>query len=102
MGSRGAGSGRISPTSKGHSISGKPFNANDYTTWQVGQEVQMQNERDVGIVDGQIRRGADRGYSDGIVKEVHSDHLIVSVPNVSDKMWVDEDTASMFRAKKKR
>ena len=100
MGSRGAGSGRMAAGK--NSISGKPFNANDYTTWQVGQEVLMRNEADVGFMDGRIRRGANAGYSEGVVKEVHADHLIIDVPNVSDHMWLEDFNADMFKAKPKK
>ena len=92
-----------SPTDKGHSISGKPFNATDFKTWEVGQDVIYNpHERDIGFVDGQLRQGTATKDMAGKVKEVHEDYLIVDVPSISDHMYLDADNAKDYRAKKKR
>ena len=82
------------------SISGKPFNANDYKTWDVGTEVMMKMQGDVYETDKGVSRGKDTGYIyPGKVVEVHKDHLIVDVPSYSDHLWVDDNFADLFKAK---
>ena len=77
----GRGSSKAGGGSAGKSISGKPFNANDWKTWTVGTKVTYHWE--------------DGGTTPGIVKEIHNDHLIVNVPAYSD-LWLDDDFKHLF------
>ena len=82
-----------------NSVSGKPFNPTDWKTWTKGTQVQYNGSDDVGIVDGEVRRNKREIWDDGVVKEVHSDHLIVSSDGTN--LWLDADTADLFRIKRK-
>lgn len=96
-----AGSGGIGTAGSAKSISGKPFNANDYKTWTVGTKVEYNGGDDFGFSEGQVRRGLQGKWQDGTVTEVHNDHLIVNVPSVSTHLWLDDDTKEQFRVKRK-
>lgn len=74
------------------SISGKPFDKNDFTTWTVGTEVRYAMDGDIYETDDGAFQGESSGYIyPGTVREVHEDHLIIDVPIISDHMWVDAD-----------
>ena len=105
----GRGSSKISGSGGGNagggalqSMSGKPFDANDFTTWTVGTKVEYLEEGDVFPgPNGQVVQGTSSKVVSGTVKEVYPDHLIVDVPSISDHMYLDETFADLYRAKKK-
>lgn len=33
----------------------------------------------------------------GTIKEIHSDHIIVDCPGISDHLWFDDDNMDMLR-----
>lgn len=83
------------------SVSGKPFNAKDWKTWTKGTEVLYQEESDFGIADGVLRKGVKGNLISGIISKVGDDHVIVKAEDGTN-LWLDKDTKSMFRVKKKK
>jgi hypothetical protein len=96
----GGGSANASKSGTRESISGKPFDANDFTTWTKGTEVEFDASDDT--FGWYSRQMSGQKWDSGVVKEVHDDHLIVDVPAVSDHMWLDADNAELYRVKKRR
>ena len=56
------------------SVSGKPFDEKDWTTWPVGTRVDLV-DTDISAMDD---RGATKTFVDpGVVTEVHEDYIVV-------------------------
>lgn len=99
----GGGSGGSSggTTGKTNSVSGKPFDANDWKTWTPGTKVEFNMGDD--LVMGEDRGGRSSGsWVSGTVKSIHKDHIIVDVPTVSDHMWLEDFNAKQYRVKKSK
>ena len=79
------------------SVSGKPFNANDWTTWTVGTKVEAKND-DV-YSNGKVAANGPKKWIPGTVTEVHKDYIIVT-DNTNTKHYVDKDFAERYRVKK--
>ena len=81
------------------SISGRPWNEKDLSTWNVGTEIMYHMGDDLYSVDD-VAFTTEGGWHKGVVREVHDDHLIVDVPIYSDHLWIDKDSQDHIRATK--
>lgn len=99
--SAGVGGGNGAATSGRASISGRPYDANDWKTWTVGTKVEYSEEGDFVQGENGMVKGVAGRTLDGTVTEVHDDHLIIDVPSVSDHMWMDKDFIEFFRGKRR-
>ena len=64
-----------------NSISGKPFDANDYTTWTPGTTFDFSREGDIGSAEGKTRRTSARTLK-GVVEEVRGNTLVVDIDSI--------------------
>lgn len=79
------------------SISGKPFDSNDYTTWTIGTQVVMKDSEIESIVRGRAKYKTV--YYEGKVTEINGNRLTVTIDGI--EYLVTDYTKKDFKAKKK-
>lgn len=53
-------------------------------------EIEMANLTHLFKVNQKVKCNMDGKLYSGIVKEIHTDHIIVDIPDVSDHCWFEE------------
>lgn len=82
---------------RGQSVSGKPFDANDWTTWTVGTKVETAND-DIYASGRRVASGPQRTRT-GTVTEVHDNYIVVT-DFTNTRNYVDKDIAPRYKVRK--
>ena len=91
---------QLSPSTR-ETMSGKPFDAKDPSTWPVGTQVRYKAEDDYYSVDDVSFTVKDNNSYPGTVRAVYDDHIIVDIPIISDHMWFEAGDGDRIRAVEK-